>query len=129
MGLPGSLATKLINSQMRKEMEAEHIAGDSFLNSSSWSLPGHSLGYGAPSVSTFSAHEASHPTRPAALQVAARDRLCTASLKFFQPNLNLLNGTKDVVRTHVEGWKRRQAPEHRRPPIRRRDEDGPEQLR
>lgn len=75
--LPGSLATKLINSQMWKEMEAEHIAGDSFLNSSSWSLPGHSLGYRAPSVSTFSAHEASHPTRPAALQVAARDRLCT----------------------------------------------------
>ena len=65
MELPGSLATKLINfSQMWREMEAEHIAGDSFLNSSSWSLPGHSLGYGAPSVSTFSVRATSSASHP-----------------------------------------------------------------
>lgn len=37
MGLPRSLAPKLINfSQVEREMEAEHTAGGSFLNSSSW---------------------------------------------------------------------------------------------
>lgn len=68
MGLPRSLAPELINfSQVEREMEAENTAGGSFLNSSSWGLPGHSLGFGAPSVSTFSAQEVSRPTRPAAL--------------------------------------------------------------
>lgn len=78
MGLPRSLAPKLLNfSQVEREMEAEHTAGGSFLNSSSWGLPGHSLEFGAPSVSTFSAHEVSRPSRPAALRAAARYRLCS----------------------------------------------------
>lgn len=75
-----SLAPELINfSQVEREMEAEHTAGVPFLNSSSWGLPGHSLGFGGTRRLHIQRTRGQSPHQARSPVAVARYRLCSPS--------------------------------------------------